>query len=332
MTTTNDATGARPAILGGGEIRRRLSQGEIFNPETWEGRRIRNAGYDLLVAKDQLIVPTNGPHGRKYLKYRTKPCPDEEVELRPGEVAFLATHERMNMPCDLCGQVSGRFEFMQQGLLILGGLIVDPGYGLGHDDARLHFWVANIGRRNIRITPGESRIASIQFFPVLAAGDEAPEQEEERDWGANDYFDDEDAHFGLGFFQIMTQLHDETSSIVKELAALSGEQDKQLGELRRRADALDVEMAGVSRGTSQIVLFGVFLLCTTFLGVILALAFGFLASPEAAKVGSNLAIVPWWKLLILCVPFAAVFAAVTAWIQRLFDRKVTGMTKPSIAP
>ncbi|MFL5386958.1 MAG: dCTP deaminase domain-containing protein [Longimicrobiaceae bacterium] len=327
MTTISDAGGALPTILSGSEIRRRLSQGEIFNGGTWDERRIRNAGYDLLVAKDLLIVPdANHPRGRKYR--RGKECADDEVVLKPGEVAFLSTHERMKMPRDLCGQVSGRFESMQQGLLILGGLIVDPGYGLNRGDARLHFWVANIGQRNLSIKPGESRIASIQFFPVAGAVDEALEQEEEKDWAA-EYFDDDDAHFGLGFFKIMAQLHDQTSSAVTDLAARSEAQDKEIVELRQRADALTAEMAVVSQGTSQIVLFGVFLLCTTFLGVILALAFAFLASPEATKVGSNLAIVPWWKLLIICMPFAAVFAVVTAWIQRLFDRRVTRMTKPS---
>jgi deoxycytidine triphosphate deaminase len=161
------------AVLGAQAIQDLLQQGWLFEDRTWHRDRLRAAGYDLVIAADDLRIPD--PRNPEKFRYftRGRPVPHERFILQPGEFAFVTTQERVCLPWTVAANVAVRNRFARRGLLILTGLLVDPGYGLRADGTgwrrepqRLHFGIANVGRDPITIVAGQDAIASLQFLKV----------------------------------------------------------------------------------------------------------------------------------------------------------------------
>ena len=158
------------SVLNRDQILGRLTdpEPEIFMPTTWRESQIRSAGYDLRVdsavrAKNDEIFPEGKEVG-------------EFLYLEPGDSAFVLSLEQFIMPWDLAGNLGLRFRFARQGLSVLTGLLVDPGYGFlpdGRDwkreGAALHFFLVNIGAEKISIRLGEEGdgVLSLQFLETV---------------------------------------------------------------------------------------------------------------------------------------------------------------------
>ena len=134
-------------ILGKVAIRERLRDGQIFKNGTWVEESIMEASYALRVASDGLLLG-----GKRYKP--GKASIDKRIEIKPGEIAILSTKERLNMPGDLVGKLGLRFNYATQGLTGLMGIQVDPFFGWGHDDERLYIRVANLGNEAVPIDLG----------------------------------------------------------------------------------------------------------------------------------------------------------------------------------
>ena len=135
-------------ILDKDAIRERLNKSEVFKDETWVEGSIMEASYALRVASDGLIL-----RGKRY-----KPGKDSiegPIEINPGEIAILSTIERMDMLGDLVGKLGIRFDYATQGLTGLMGIQVDPYFGWGHEDERLYIRVANLGNETVAVQPGD---------------------------------------------------------------------------------------------------------------------------------------------------------------------------------
>jgi deoxycytidine triphosphate deaminase len=148
---------------------------QIFRPESWDIRSLRGAAYDLRVAHDYLILPD----GSRYWPGAPDPVNRAytgSFELRPGEVAFVSSAEKLCMPWDLTANIAPKFRLALGGLLVMGGMLVDPGYGRvmtedGEtvslpDGERLHFQLVNLGVKNLAIEPGRTCVAAIQFITL----------------------------------------------------------------------------------------------------------------------------------------------------------------------
>ena len=133
-------------ILSGEAILERLKDGQIFRQCTWDERMIREASYALRVANDGLMLG-----GKSYLP--EKDSLEGDIKIEPGSIAILSTIERLNMPGDLVGKIGIRFNYASQGLTGLMGIQVDPFYGWGHLKERLYIRVANLGNETISIPP-----------------------------------------------------------------------------------------------------------------------------------------------------------------------------------
>jgi deoxycytidine triphosphate deaminase len=104
---------------------------KIFKDKTWDEKNVRGAAYDLRVADDFLVVPSkDGPNGKGYRKYKKGEKRDTFIVLEPGDVAFISSYEKIHMPWTLAGNIGIKFGLARNGVLILTGLIVDPGYGM----------------------------------------------------------------------------------------------------------------------------------------------------------------------------------------------------------
>jgi dCTP deaminase len=252
------------SILTSDRMLERLERGELLYPGTWTKDNIRAAAYDVRIADDFLIVPEDGyPHGRRYKKgeHRTKP-----VILQPGEVAFLSTRERICIPWDVCANIGIKFGYARQGILVLTGLLVDPGFGLmptsdgkwiQKTDERIHFLLANVGSNTVVINPGRDKLVSIQFFEVQEPSVKkyVPSGE---DMEAEFFGEKSTNEPGLAFFRHMTTAMTEIKGI------------------RERLDS-------VERGTQQLVYFGVFLLSTSVIAASISYTLASLSSEPLTK-------------------------------------------------
>ena len=133
-------------ILSGEAILERLKAGKIFKQATWAEGSIKEASYALRVANDGLMLG-----GKLYLP--EKDFLEGAIKIDPGEIAILSTIERLDMPGDLVGKIGIRFDYASQGLTGLMGIQVDPFYGWGHTNERLYIRVANLGNETILIPP-----------------------------------------------------------------------------------------------------------------------------------------------------------------------------------
>lgn len=286
-------TQASGGTLSGDEIRKRLDQGEIFLPGTWSPENIRVAAYDLRMADDLLVVP-DPPEFTQGRIYKRGERRVKEVILHPGDVAFASSLERLCMPWDLSGILGPKFSLTARGILILTGIFVDPGYGwtktpegnwVAQNDQRLHFLVANVGSDSVVFTPRQQRIAAMQFCKVT----ETPNRVEVPSKGfeeiERDFFDTKvSGEAGLVFFRNMANVQSEVEAFRQQIRQFN----QQIGQFDQR-------LSSVESASNQILMFGVYLLCATILGVSIAVIFSLIANLKFE--------VSWTNVVVLCGGF-----------------------------
>ncbi|MGC1166685.1 MAG: hypothetical protein WA862_11320 [Solirubrobacterales bacterium] len=238
-------------VLGKDAIGKRL-QGEgvagpqIFKPDSWAGDCFRGAAYDLRIASDWLITPK----GTRYWK-AAEPGYEEclaPFSLEAGEVAFVSSVEELCMPHDLAGNIAPRFRRALEGILVMGGMLVDPGY-----EGRLHFQLANIGDKAFEVVPGKTSVAAIQFLPVegeLGAGESIPQSDE-----------------------LLNRLfHRDAKDPLPPLAFFSdvGDLKKGVAATKENLDDQRIKLDATKRSTDQLLVFGVFLVSITLFTVAVA--------------------------------------------------------------
>jgi deoxycytidine triphosphate deaminase len=262
---------ARVSLLNREQILERLKRKEIFI-SGWGPEQVRPAGYDLRVATEvRAFNNTIFNEGHHY---------GETLKLEPGDTAYVLSFESFCMPWDLAANLGIRFRFARRGLSVLTGLLVDPGFGMKLNEgewqpvgAPLHFFVMNIGADTIPIVLGRDgdAVLSLQFL-------ETAEPEEKLETTVPG---DVKPSSALWAFHSMRALRTQ----VKE-----GEEDtgKQFAELKTRIESLDAVMETTTSATQNIVVFGVFLLAATLIGVSATILIQTLASSNTALIVDNL--------------------------------------------
>ena len=86
---------------------------------------------------------------------RGKNYDGDYIKIEPGKIAILSTKELLNMPKNLVGKVGIRIKYAIQGLTGLMGIQVDPLYGHDKPAERLYIRVANFGNTTIQLSPGD---------------------------------------------------------------------------------------------------------------------------------------------------------------------------------
>lgn len=273
---------ATGGVLGAAFIHARSS--EIF-ASGYSESSLERASYDLRIATTKMILPS-GQRIREGEEY-TRP-----FMLEPGSVAFVSSLERVHIPYQLCGIVSIKFSYASQGILMLMGMGVDPGYGQDEPTAggrRLHFVVANVGLETLQVRPGEDLIASLQLLPVLVPQTEqvqvAPPPLATSPSIIDDLFNRPDLPLGLSFFQ-------------------------RQADLEHHVSTLNVRVDEHVRGLNQVVLFGHFLLGTAITGGLVTLVLGWAGENSLQKkISAAVDLLPTspWAFLSLLLIFVVVF-------------------------
>jgi deoxycytidine triphosphate deaminase len=257
----------------------RLKNGEIFRQGTWDPDCINSTTYDLRMAEDEMVF--SSPDGT-FKRYDRGHPRYSEVILNPGDVAFISTRERICIPWDLAGSIGPKFSLTAQGVLVITGLFIEPGAGLYYNpelgweakqDERLHFLLVNVGPESVRLAPNTGRIAAIRFEEVTEPAEKRPVQGAEYEQLVQNIFDratQSGSGAGLVFFRNMANVLSVVSN-VKQL-------ETRVEDLRQRLDKQDIRVSGIQSGSQQILVFGVFLVCVTILGVSIAAMFAIIAN------------------------------------------------------
>ena len=262
-------------ILGHNEIHNRLTVGQIFRKDTWAPLSVKEASYALKVASDGLIL--EGEHFKPSERHV-----EGNIVIKPGKIAILSTVERLNMPGDLVGKIGIRFKYASQGLIGLMGIQVDPYYGRNQKDERLYIRVANIGNDDISIPVCDE----VFTFELHSLSGYVPPRPEPR---------------VSTWLRIQETLAQRTFSSDSNITQVN----TNLMELSRR---LRSEMTGIRNYLQPLVMFGIFLIAVTILGVALMVIVTGSDMPEKEV---PMWVRSWgWKVLLGTLSFAAVATGV----------------------
>lgn len=293
-------------LLTSQSLRRELCSGNVFDVTTLNEANIRESCYDLTLANDLLVVPAK-PGSDQVIAYAAGEERTREVVLAPGDTAFVATKERMQLAWHLAGIVGQKFRLATRGLFILTGLAVDPGYGLEPDgrggwrglpDERIYLVLANVGPDQITLRPGEERLAALQLFAVEPPVDPTPITNPGFFAFREQFFSSDPGKRPTGGLVYFTrtrdlehrvdQLHDDVREEIEKL----GEHVRDaIEQLRSEVEATASRLETVERGSNYVVTFGIYLVATAILGALVAYGLQTVASLPAHLSTARLAIV-----------------------------------------
>ena len=266
-------------ILGHNEIHNRIARGQVFRRGTWDPDCIKEASYVLRIADDGLLLD-----GKFYDPFdRKRRYQGDYIVIAPGKIAILSTKEELVMPSDLVGKIGIRLEFALLGLTGLMGIQVDPHFGEDKEHERLYIRVANFGNKSINLSPGDG----VFTFELHEVAGYVPRESKEDSWPR--------------IKRYLRELDDASWSYVTQV-----EQD------------LTAQTENIREYLQPLVLFGVFLVAVTILGVSLTviLTLGKFAPNQVPPW------VTWWGWIILLVTLSlatlatALVGFASAW--RLF--------------
>ncbi len=219
-----------------------------------------------------------------------KKFPREYIEIEPGRIAVLSTVERLNMPDNLVGKIGVRLDQALQGVTGLMGIQVDPLYGSGEDDERLFIRVANLGNEPVRLFPGD-QVFTFELHELKGKIGSPP-------------------HRDPMWHRITRRLSNQNKSSWTYIT-------------RVRSD-LTAETEKVRHTFQPIVLFGVFLVAVTILGVAISLILSVRDTPQL-EVPSWVTNWGWILLYTLSVAtLSTALVGVATFLQStapLFSRK-----------
>lgn len=157
------------------------------------------------------------------------------ISIEPGKIAILSTKELLNMPADLVGKIGIRLKYAHQGLTGLMGIQVDPLHGRDKPAERLYIRVANLGNETIQLSPGDE-VFTFELHQVLGT---FPLREKESTW---------------------SRMKDE----------LRYQSNSSWSYISRVESNLSAETENLRNYLQPLVMFGVFLVAVSVLGVSIA--------------------------------------------------------------
>ena len=267
-------------ILGHNEIHNRLAKGEVFKEGTWDPSCIKEASYVLRIADDGLLLDGEfyGPYDQR------KHYEGNFIAIDPGKIAILSTKEQLNMPSDLVGKIGIRLEFALLGLTGLMGIQVDLLFGHDKEQERLYIRVANFGNESINLLPG-SKVFTFELHQVVG---NIPPFAKDESWP-----------------RIKQSLKDLDDASWSYVTRVQNNVDKQGKSLRRE---LSSETQNLREHLQPVVMFGIFLVAVTILGVSLTVI---LSVRDIPTVDVPDFVTDWGWILLLTTLSVATMATAT---------------------
>ena len=182
------------------------------------------------------------------------------------------------MPSDLVGKIGIRFNYACQGLTGLMGIQVDPFYGWGHDNERLYIRVANLGNDEITIPLG-AEVFTFEFHVVYG---HVPAPSEPR---------------VLMWHRIQNTLANQPNKSWSNVTQVQ----ENIADVEKR---LETGIKSIKDYLQPLVMFGIFLVAVTILGVALTVI---VSGSDIPEVYVPTWVRNWgWKVLLGTLSAAAV--------------------------
>ena len=161
-------------MITGVELRSLVESGELMT--AGDAGSAEGVKYDFHLSPRILKAEYRKPINADQLSETTV------LVVEPGEVVFVLTSERLNLPLNVVAQLSPKRKLSHAGIMTLGGLCVDPGY-----EGRILLGLFNLSSTPFPLQPGKKLIAATfyRLSEAEAAGIEKPKD------GALDDFPDE---------------------------------------------------------------------------------------------------------------------------------------------
>jgi deoxycytidine triphosphate deaminase len=169
------------------------------------------------------------------------------IKIESGKIAILSTMELLNMPADLLGKIGIRLKYAHQGLTGLMGIQVDPLYGRDKPAERLYIRVANFGNETIQLSPGDE-VFTFELHEVTGT---FPPKERKSTW-----------------LRMKDDLRYQSNSSWSYVTQVE--------------HGLSAQTQNLKEFLQPLVMFGVFLVSATILGVTVAIL---LQTPDLTEVG-----------------------------------------------
>ncbi len=169
------------------------------------------------------------------------------------------------MPADLVGKLGIRFNYASQGLTGLMGIQVDPYFGWGYDDERLYIRVANLGNEPVPIPLG----TELFTFELHHLKGHVPAPQSRRPYM---------------WHRLQDVLGDQQNVSWTYVTRVQGNVNKAQQDLIDQGKILDDQLrsarAEIRDYLQPLVMFGIFLVAVTILGVAVSLIVAVRNTPE----------------------------------------------------
>lgn len=154
-------------ILSQKEVLKQIKKGKI-KIEPFSIENLNSCSYDLTLG-EEFAFPSNKPvildnetDFKKYLKSRIM----REVKLKPGDFILGITKEKITLPNNVAGFLSGRSCFARLGLQVYSSS------NFVHENVSNNqvFEIKNIGKNTLTLKPG-LKICQLIFFQIKGKSD-----------------------------------------------------------------------------------------------------------------------------------------------------------------
>jgi dCTP deaminase len=154
-------------ILVDFEIRREIAEGLLI-VEPYDDKLIQPNSYDVrLDNKFSWHEPENGEHRiidpyiPESIRAGVVEVVQDDIIVKPGEFILGATLERVCLPKDIVGQLTGKSSLARLGVMVhVTAGFIDAGFS--HPPAQITLEIVNVGNRPVRLHAGMS-IAQMVF-------------------------------------------------------------------------------------------------------------------------------------------------------------------------
>ena len=120
--------------------------------------------YDFRLSAHILKASFGGPIDASKLSVAERAA----LAVEPGEMVFVLSEERLNLPMDMKAELSPKRKLSHAGILVLGGFCIDPGY-----QGPLLFGLYNFSSTRFPLLPGKKVIAGGPGNPPVVVDETA---------------------------------------------------------------------------------------------------------------------------------------------------------------
>ena len=141
-------------LITGKKLSDLIKKGEIIQNAKLEN--CEGIKYDLRISDRLLSGDYSSGVTISQLEYKEQ----KQLHVEPGELVFLLTKEIIDLPENMIAMITFKRKMNHEGVLVLGGSVVDPLY-----NGRLLFGLYNFASEPFPIKPGK-KITSIMFYQL----------------------------------------------------------------------------------------------------------------------------------------------------------------------